>query len=245
MIFAAGLGTRLGPLTARMPKALVPVAGIPILERVARRLIDAGVDRIVINVHHFADRIEGYVRSREAFGIDVVFSREPDMPLETGGGLKAAAALLRGDAPFFVHNADVLSEIPLEAMYQQHLERGPLATLGVMSRSSSRQLLFDDAGLLGRTDAGKNLRIESRQPEGEIRERAFAGIHVVDPALPGMMTEDGVFSILEPYLRLAGEGQRIEGFEADGFPWLDIGKPEQLASAEQMVGRMAGQRSIT
>jgi N-acetyl-alpha-D-muramate 1-phosphate uridylyltransferase len=240
MIFAAGLGTRLGHLTAQMPKALVPVAGIPILERVARRLIDAGVDRIVINIHHFADRIQEYVRSREAFGIEVVFSLESDQPLETGGGLKAAAGLLRGDAPFFIHNADVLSEIPLETMYRQHLERGPLATLAVMSRSSSRQLLFDDAGLLGRTDSGKGLRIEARPPIGEVRERAFAGIHVVDPELPGLITEEGVFSILEPYLRLAREGQRIEGFETDAFPWMDVGKPEQLAAAERMFATSEG-----
>lgn len=240
MIFAAGLGTRLGPLTARMPKALVPVAGVPILERVARRLIGAGVDRIVINIHHFADRIEEYVRSRDDFGIEVAFSLEPDHPLETGGGLNAAAKLLRGDAPFFVHNADVLSDIPLEAMYRQHLERGPLVTLAVMSRASSRQLLFDDAGLLGRTDAGKDLRIEVRPVEGEVRERGFAGIHVVDPELPGLITEDGVFSILEPYLRLVATGRRIEGFESDGFAWLDIGKPEQLAAAERMIAGQAG-----
>lgn len=237
MIFAAGLGTRLGALTAQMPKALVPVGGVPILERVARRLIAAGVDRIVINVHHFAEQIEDYVRSRDGFGVKVGFSREPDHPLETGGGLKAAAPLLRADAPFFVHNADILSEIPLGAMYRQHLERRPLATLAGMSRPSSRQLLFDDAGLLGRTDTGKNLRIEKRPAEGEIRERAFAGIHVVDPELLGLVTETGVFSILDPYLRLAGEGRRIEPFEADGYRWLDIGKPEQLAMAEQMVRR--------
>ncbi len=236
MILAAGLGTRLGPITADLPKALVRVGGVPVIERVALRLIDAGVDRIVINVHHFADRIEDYVRSRDGFGVEVVFSREPDRPLETGGGLKAAAGLLRGDAPFFVHNADVLSEIPLDAMYRQHLERRPLATLAVMSRPSSRQLLFDDVGLLGRTDAGKNLRLEARAAAGEIRERAFAGIHVMDPDFPALISEEGVFSILTPYLRLAGEGRRIEAFESAGFYWLDIGRPEHLAEAGRLLG---------
>lgn len=235
MLFAAGLGTRLGAATASMPKALVQVGGVPVLERVARRLVEAGVDRIIINTHHFAEQVVEFIRSRDGFGVEVVFSHESDRPLETGGGLQAAEHLFRKDAPFFVHNTDVISEIPLADMYRQHVSRGPLATLAVMTRESSRQLLFDDVGLLGRTDAGKELRIEAREAVGEVRERAFAGIHVIDPAIFPLLTERGVFSILDPYLRLASSGARIEPFEANGFRWIDIGKPAQLAEANEIV----------
>ena len=235
MLFAAGLGTRLGALTQDIPKALVPIGGIPMLERVARRLIEAGVDRLIINTHHFGERIVEYVEGRDRFGVEVVFSHERDEPLETGGGLRQAAPLFRSGEPFFLHNADILSEIPLAQMYSQHLERRPLATLAVMTRETSRRLLFDDLGLLGRVDDGRGVRIEARDAEGEVRERAFAGIHVVSPELLPRIHETGVFSILDPYLRLAGEGLRVEPFESDGYPWIDIGKPEQLEAARSWL----------
>lgn len=235
MLLAAGLGTRLRPLTDRIPKALVPVGGVPILERVARRLIDAGADRLVVNLHHLGDQIRDFVLSRDGFGVEVVFSEEPGGALETGGGLLRAAPLLRGDAPFFLHNADILSEIPLEAMYASHLESGALATLAVMERPTSRRLLFDERGLLGRTDEGKGLRLEARGAVGEVEALAFGGVHVISPRLLGRLEERGAFSILDPYLRLAGEGERILPFRIDAHRWLDIGKPEQLEAAERWV----------
>lgn len=235
MLFAAGLGTRLGAMTEHTPKALIPVAGVPVLQRVATRLVEAGVDRLIINTHHFSEQIVEFVQSRNGFGAEVVFSHEPGMPLETGGGLLAAAPLFRGDAPFFVHNADILSEVPLRGVYAQHLERVPLATLVVTDRETSRRLLFDEAGLLGRLDDRKGLRIEVRTARGAVREMAFAGIHVVSPAMLSRITEKGVFSILDTYLRLAADGYAIEPFHADGYRWIDIGKPEQLAEAERVV----------
>jgi N-acetyl-alpha-D-muramate 1-phosphate uridylyltransferase len=233
LIFAAGLGTRLGELTRAVPKALVPVGGVPMLERVARRLIAAGVDRIVINTHHLHEQIVEFVESRAGFGIEVLFSQEPDRPLETGGGLKRAAPLFRGLAPIFLHNVDVLTDLPLDRIHQQHATRSALATLAVMKRKSSRYLLFDDEGLLGRVDKGRGLQLEVRPPRGKVSRLGFAGIHVIEPILFDLLEEEGVFSILDPYLRLSARGYRIEPYRADSWEWVDIGKPTQLDSANR------------
>ena len=236
MLLAAGLGTRLRPLTDRMPKALVEVGGVAVLERVARGLIAAGADRLIVNVHHFPEQIRRYVAERDGFGVEVVFSTEGGAPLETGGGLLQAAPLFRGDAPFFLHNADILTDLPLGEMYAAHLEHDPLATLAVMERPSSRYLLFDERGLFGRADEKKGVRIEVREPVGEVTALGFGGVHVVSPEIFGRLTERGAFSILDPYLRLAGEGLRILPFRIDGRYWSDIGKPEELEAARRWVG---------
>jgi NDP-sugar pyrophosphorylase family protein len=237
MILAAGLGTRLRPLTDHTPKALLDVGGVPIIERVARRLIEAGADRLIINTAHLAQQIEDYVRARDGFGVETIFSREDPGPLETGGALLAAEPHFRGGAPFLLHNADILSAIPLGGMYAAHLAAGdPLASLAVLDRPTSRRLLFDDDGLLGRTDEGKGLDLRVRPPAGEVRAVPFAGIHVISPRIFGLLTERGAFSILDPYLRLAGAGERILPFRVDGHTWIDIGRPEQLEEARQTFG---------
>jgi NDP-sugar pyrophosphorylase family protein len=237
MILAAGLGTRLRPLTDHTPKALLDVGGVPIIERVARRLIAAGADRLIINTAHLAQQIEDYVRAADGFGVEAIFSREDPGPQETGGALLAAAAHFRKDAPFFLHNADILSDIPLEGMYAAHRGAGdPLATVAVLDRPTSRKLLFDDAGLLGRTDEGKGLDLRVRPPAGEVRAIPFAGIHVISPRIFGLLTERGAFSILDPYLRLAAAGERILPFRVDGHTWIDIGRPEQLEQARRSFG---------
>ena len=240
MIFAAGLGTRLRPLTDTTPKALVDVGGVPMLERVMMRLIDAGADRIVVNVHPFAERIERFVRERDGFGDEVVFSRETDGPLETGGGLAYARDLLQADRPLFLHNADVLTDLPLVAMAEAHAKREALATLAVAERPTTRVLLFDERGLLGRVDESQGLERRIREPVGEVSKLAFAGVHVVAPELVGRIEEQGAFSILEPYLRLAGEGAAIHPFRVDGCVWVDIGRPEQLAVARRLVDAERG-----
>lgn len=233
MILAAGLGTRLRPLTDATPKALIEVGGEPILARVARRLVEAGADRLIVNVHHHAEQVESFLRAAE-LGAPVVISREEERPLETGGGLLHAAPHLRRDVPFFLHNGDIVSDLPLAALYASHLERRPLATLAVMRRESSRRLLMDDLGLLGRQDAGRQLEIRTREAVGETRALPFAGIHVIDPDFLELIEEHGAFSILEPYLRLAGAGYAILPFEVDpGVRWFDIGKPDQLEAARR------------
>ena len=234
MIFAAGLGTRLGILGQDTPKALLDVAGMTMLERAARVLRDAGADRIIVNVHHHADRIARFVQDVD-LGVDVVLSFERERPLETGGGLLHARPLLRLDAPFFLHNVDVITDADLRALYEAHVRSGALATLAVNQRESTRRLLFDDGGLFGREDARKGERIEIRKPSGEVRALAFAGIHVVAPELLELITERGIFSILEPYLRLAREGHCIDPWSIDGALWREIGNPERLEAARQAL----------
>lgn len=235
LILAAGLGSRLRPLTDRIPKALVEVGGIPMLDLVARRLIQAGADRLVINLHHLGDQIKAHVEAQGAYGVEVRFSEELEHPLETGGAILAAAEHLRLNEPFIVHNSDILSDLPLEEMYARHLQERPLATLAVMDRETRRYLLFDDVGLFGRVDEGKGIRLQSREPEGAIRQLAFGGVHVIEPDFPARLIERGVFSVLDPYLRLAGVGMRILPFRIDRYRWIDIGKPEQLEQAREYL----------
>lgn len=234
MILAAGLGTRLRPLTDRIPKALIEIGGVPILERVARRLIGAGADRLIINLHHLGEQVREYVRERQGFGVEVVFSDESERALETGGAILRAAGLFRRDEPFFLHNSDILSDLPLTEMYRAHERTHPLATLAVMRRESSRYLLFDDAGLFGRVDDGKGIRIEARERVGAEERLAFGGVHVIASDFASRLIERGAFSILEPYLRLVGEGERIAPFRIDDCRWIDIGKPQQLEKARAL-----------
>lgn len=236
MILAAGLGTRLRPLTDHTPKALIDVGGMPIIERVARRLIEAGAHRLIVNTSYLAQQIEDYVRARAGFGVEAVFSREEPGPLETGGALRAAHSLFRAEAPFFLHNADLLTDLPLAEMYAAHADAGdPLATVAVMDRPTKRRLLFDDGGLLGRVDESKGIEMRVREPRGEVRALPFAGVHVISPRIFELLTEESAFSILDPYLRLAGAGERILPFRVDGCTWLDIGRPEQLEAARRVV----------
>lgn len=236
MILAAGLGTRLGDLTRDTPKALIDVAGTPVLERVARRLIDAGVDHLIINVHHHADRIVEFVRSRDDFGVRVSFSHEVDAPLETGGGMLFARHLFSSDGSFFLHNVDVLCDLDLATMYSAHVHNGALATLAVNRRQTSRHLLFDEAGLCGRMESGGRGRAEVHTDCLDPVPFAFAGIHVVSRALLDMITETGAFSIIDLYLRLASEGRPIARYDMGGARWLEIGNPERLAEARRIYG---------
>ena len=237
MIFAAGLGTRLGPIGRSTPKALIEVGGETMLERTVRRLVDAGVRHIVVNVHHQADRIARFIATRE-FGIEIDLSRELERPLETGGGLMHARGLLRG-GPILLHNVDVISDVDLRAMVAAHERSGALATLAVHPRESSRVLLFDDAGLFGREDRRTDLRQVSRPLRGEVRALAFAGIHVCSAELLDHVSERGVFSIMDTYLRLAAEGHRIDPWRFEGGLWLEIGNPERLEAARAALGRPA------
>lgn len=235
MILAAGLGTRLKPLTEHTPKALVTVGGVAMLERIARRLIGAGVDRLIINVHHHPEQIRRFIDERDGFGVDVRISEEREAPLETGGGLLHARPHFRRDAPFFLHNVDVISDAPLEAMYRAHLDTRALVTLAVSGRSSSRLLAFDGRGLCGRIDARSGRGEWAREAEGDTVERAFAGIHVVSPSFFDLMEEVGAFSIMAPYLRVAAERQPIRPYDIGAALWLEVGDPERLERARRRL----------
>lgn len=234
MILAAGLGTRLRPLTNDRPKALVEVAGRTLLEIALIRLRSFGINEAIINVHHFADRMIEYLEANGNFGMRIEVSREDEL-LDTGGGLKKAAWFFLEDGadreqPFLLHNVDVLSTIDFARMVQFHTERGALATLAVQRRTTSRPLLFDEQGLLRGRDPGESTPY---QPQ------AFCGIHVLSPRIFELMHENGAFSIIDAYVRLAAQGEKIGGFPADEFYWRDLGKPESIAQAERDVGNGA------
>lgn len=234
LILAAGFGTRLRPLTDHVPKILVEVAGEPLLARTVRYLTAAGIDRIVINTHHLADRIERFVVEHD-LGVEIVLSNEPDRPLDTGGGLYHARHLLRRDAPLVVMNGDVITDVDLGAMIVGHDPQRTLATLAVHERTTSRRLRFDEHGLYGRVDDRRGTVDNARGPKGDTIERAFAGLHVVSPSLFDLVRERGVFPILPLYLRLAAEGWRIAPFDVTGAMWLEIGNPDRLEEARRAL----------
>lgn len=233
MILAAGHGTRLAPLTDEIPKALVPVQGVPMLEQVAGRLIEAGVDELVVNAHHLGEKVMRFLRERENFGIELHVSDERDLLLDTGGGLAAAGEWLRGDDPFFLHNVDVLSDVDLGAIYRENIASDALATLAVQSREASRYLLFDRDGLCGHGNEATGTEVLGRRPVGTTERLGFCGIHVVAPRIFERITESGPFSIIPLYLRLAAEGEPIIPYSIDGARWLDIGTHERLEHAEE------------
>jgi NDP-sugar pyrophosphorylase family protein len=237
MVLAAGLGTRLRPLTGDRPKALVTVAGRNMLEIVLARLRAAGVTEVIVNAHHFADQIEQFLTGGENFGMRVEISREAEL-LDTGGGLKHAAWFFLEDgpdreAPFIVHNVDVISTIDLTRMIRAHTESFALATLAVAARDSSRQLILDQDGLLCGRRAGRDAHPELARPAKQTSQFAFSGIHVISPRIFSLMHESGAFSIIDAYLRLAAEGEKILAFRTDEYYWRDLGKPESIAAAER------------
>lgn len=193
MIFAAGLGTRLRPLTDHTPKALVSVAGKPMLERVILRLKEAGFNDITVNIHHFGEQIIGFLRANNNFGVTIHISDERDMLLDTGGGIKKARPFLDGDEPFLVHNADILSDINLAEFYKHHRESDAEATLLVSRRQTSRYLLLDDANRLHgwiNKSTGETKPEGFSFREGRYKEMAFGGIHVISPSLSAIWKGD-------------------------------------------------------
>jgi len=231
MVLAAGLGTRLRPLTDDRPKALVKVGDRTLLEIALSRLREFGVNDVVVNVHHFADSVVEFLRQNENFGMHIEVSREETL-LDTGGGLKKAGWFFAGDKdPFILHNVDVISTIDLEKMFRLHVDRQALVTLAVKQRPTSRYLLFDeDLQLCGRR-AVRDQKLEVVRAVDHPLELAFAGIHIISPRLLSLMTESGAFSIISSYLRLAGLGEKILGFRADDYNWRDLGTPENLKEA--------------
>jgi NDP-sugar pyrophosphorylase family protein len=230
MVFAAGLGTRLRPLTDNLPKALVDIGGVPMLGVALRRLAAVGVTEAVVNAHHFHEKIAEFLAAG-GFGLKASLSLEEGLPLETGGGLKKAAAFFDDGKPFFAYNADVWSEMDLAELYSSHLASGALATLAVRDRGSRRRLLFDDGMVLKGRESGAS--------SPGLRPLAFSGIQVVSQEIFAGMTEEGVFAITDVYLRLAAAGKKIMGYEDKSSFWSDIGDLERL---EAVRLRAAGVR---
>jgi NDP-sugar pyrophosphorylase family protein len=238
MILAAGLGTRLRPLTNDRPKALVEVAGHTLLEITLRRLRACGVTDVIVNTHHYAERMHDYLRSRD-FGMRIEISHE-EVLLDTGGGLKQAAHFFLEpgsdpDEPFILHNVDVLSSIDLAGMMRFHAENKALATLAVQDRATSRYLLFDEKGYLCGRRAGLEGAMEFARPVEQFNALAFSGIHILSPRIFQEMAEEGVFSIIASYMRLAARAEKIVSFRAGQFYWRDLGRPESILQAAQDV----------
>ena len=239
MVLAAGLGTRLRPLTDDRPKALVEVAGRTLLEITLSRLRSFGVRQVVINVHHFADLVVDYLKAKKNFGMYVEISREESL-LDTGGGLKKVAEFLKysghsKNPPFILHNVDVISAIDLDRMGQLRFQNDALATIAVQDRKTSRYLLFDNRRQLCGRRTGRDGKLELVRPADHVEAWAFSGIHVISPRIFSLMTEEGAFSIIDCYLRLAAQGEKVLAFRADKYYWRDLGRPKDVAQAAEDV----------
>jgi NDP-sugar pyrophosphorylase family protein len=245
MVLAAGLGTRLRPLTDHRPKALVEVGGRTLLEIALARLSSFGIREVIVNVHHFADMIGDYLKANKNFGMRIDVSREDDVLLDTGGGLKKAAYFFlensgAAEEPFVLHNVDVISTIDLHRMAQFHAENHALATLAVQERPTSRYLLFDEQLQLCGRKSGRDGQAELVRSSSHPKALAFSGIHVISPRLFSLMAEEGVFSIIAPYLRLAAQGEKIIAFRSDEYQWRDLGRLDDVMQADQDARQLSG-----
>ncbi len=243
MIFAAGLGTRLRPLTNDRPKALVEIGGKTMLERVITKLSTTGFDDITINIHHFGEKIIDFLRKNDNFGLNIHISDERDLLLDTGGGILKARHLLDGDEPFLVHNADILTDIDLHAMYQSHLESKAMATVLVKDRKTSRYFVFDNDH---RLQGWINRSTGETRPDGFVHregmhELAFGGIHIISPSIFNELEKyskgQPKFSITPFYVDEC-HNHLIKGYvQSTPYNWLDVGKPETLKEAEILLSK--------
>ncbi len=228
MILAAGLGTRLKPLTDHKPKALLEWEGKPLLEHIIEKLKSNGFTSIVINVHHHADMIMEFVKQKSQFGIEIEFSHEKDELLDTGGGI-ANASWFFGDDPFLVYNVDILSNIDLRAMYKDHLKSGAIATLAVKERVTTRSLLMSEAGLLkGWRDNRSGETILTESSADGLIPIAFSAIHIMDPKVFTLFPEEKRFPLTPFYLDLA-KTYPVNMYRHDRDSWADMGKLESYS----------------
>ncbi len=252
MIFAAGLGTRLRPLTDRMPKALVPVGRKPLLQHVIEKLARAGFTRIVVNVHHFAEQIIDFLSEHQNFGLDISVSDEREMLLETGGGIKKAIPLFDPERPVLIHNVDILSNIDLAATYQAAADSDAL--LVVSQRETSRYLLFTpERNLVGWTNiqtgevrgpiAAQPTRPQLQEQDNTMRF-AFSGIHVISPTLLERMSNyPERFPIIDFYLQECATA-RIKALPLDNLRLLDVGKLNTLHEAQKFLADINNQSGL-
>lgn len=241
MIFAAGLGTRLKPLTNTMPKALVPVGGKPLLQHSIEKLKAAGFDEIIINVHHFTEQIIDFVEANHRFDIRIEFSDERDKLLDTGGGIKKAAPFFNDTQPFLVHNVDILSNINLRKLYEAHRGDNPIATLVCSERKTSRYLLFDNDNRLKGWINEKTGEVKSPFPDFDprhYRKLAFAGIQILHPNIFQYMTGlPDCFSIIDFYLSICDK-EDISCYIPDNLQLIDVGKTDSLHEATQFLDKL-------
>lgn len=228
MLFAAGIGSRLGKITENTPKSLVEVGGKPMLEHVLLRLKEGGVKEVVINLFHLSEQIEAFLKSKEYFGIQVSFSKEQEL-LGTGGGLKHAAKYFAGSESFFIYNCDIYCELDLNDLHQFHKLKPAIATLVTMKRETSRYLYFDESGALQGWFNSESAQSSLTPDTSTLSKLAFSGIHIASPEIfKYMESESGNFSIITAYLNAVKSGQRVQCFNLIDQYWIDMGKPESL-----------------
>lgn len=233
MIFAAGKGTRLKPLTDKMPKALVQAGGKPLLWWLLQKMARSGIHDIVVNVHHFSEQVVEFLESTPVPGLNIMISDESALLLDTGGGLKKAALLFKGDEPVLVHNVDILSNLDFNLFEQQFLAQNIPAMLAVKDRNTSRKLEFADGRLCGWANENTGETIAAGSAFGSGKRFAFSGISMFCPDFPGLFPHQGVFGLIPACLSLA-ESFAIGMYDAP-HDWLDVGKPETLPAADDFV----------
>jgi NDP-sugar pyrophosphorylase family protein len=235
MILAAGLGTRLKPLTDNLPKALVRINNQTLLEILIKKLAASGFDKIIINVHHFADQVTDYLSANKNFNVDITISDETGELLDTGGGLKKASWFFNDRKPFLVYNVDIISNIDLNKLYQFHLKSNSNATLAVRNRKSSRYFLFNEEHQLCGWKNEQSGEVKHSKPDhSNLKQLAFSGIQVIDPNIFELMPHRKVFSLVDVYLRVSSK-KKVIGFLHDEDEWIDVGKPENLTKAETLL----------
>jgi len=238
MIFAAGLGTRLKPLTNSIPKALVEFQGKTLLEHTILKLKNAGFYQLVINVHHLADQIEDFLKSHHNFNLDINISDERNMLLDTGGGILHAKKYLSDTDFFLIHNVDIFSDISLNKLINSHLKTDALATLAVYEGTSSRKLVFDEEGILCQwKDIKKNEIKIARESSKPLSDQSFCGIHMINTKIFELITETGAFSIIDLYLRLAKD-HKVCSYISDHSYCLDLGDLHKIKKAENYFNKL-------
>ena len=235
LILAAGLGTRLMPLTAATPKALVKVNGTTLLEIAIRNCAAQGFNELIVNVHHHSDQIRDYLSSHSFPGTSINISDESDLLLDTGGAILKAKPFLDGYEPFLVHNVDVISNTNLHQLYLHHINNQCLATLSVLDRNTKRYFLFDNnLRLTGWTDTSTGETRLSGTPAEYATKLAFSGIHIISPEIFKYINDHGRFSIIDTYLKI-GANHLICGYLQPGVTWFDLGKPEQIEAVSSFL----------
>jgi NDP-sugar pyrophosphorylase family protein len=233
MIFAAGLGTRLRPITNNIPKALVKIGGTPLLEFAIKKLLYSGFDEIIINVHHYPEKILRFLKENNNFGANISISDESDLLLDTGGGLKKASPFLSGTEPFLIYNCDIITDLNLKEFYDFHIKQKVICSLAVRQRESSRYLLFDKINTLCGWENTKTGEVKrARESETDLVPMAFSGIHIMSPGAFELFPDKEVFSLIEFYLMIAGN-HIIKGFDHTPSRWADIGKLSVLEEMQQ------------
>ena len=238
LILAAGVGTRLQPLTLEIPKALIPVCGYPMLEIIIQRLIGAGFKEVIINLHHKSDQIKEFIESKNQFGIRIEYSDESERLLDTGGAIKKASGLLSGKEDLLVHNVDILTNLDYNSLIQYHKAQDARATLAVKDRTTSRPLLVDARGILrGWENPEKRIRIVTTESTRGLRQTAFSGVYVLSPAIFADFPAEEVFGFMPWILDIAGSGG-IQTWDQESAFWFEAGRLESLeqTSAKLVAG---------